>query len=310
MSPTKKRKFVPSKTSNDKEAEKRARKEETLLQKARLKEEKIRRREERKRQAAIKYPLEDLDLPIYRKNPDGVIDMAPHKHNDTVIPFPKAGKPDRPIPHHDTLIPAELFDSFLSIWAFMTVFAEPLKLTAFSVDEFEQALFHDTHQPKATVLVEYNACLLNVIIKERDDDTANETINGDVMEMYVESLEEESDNSDDDDGSTKSESSVLPRVERGWRDKECLRISQKWDHKELRVNYDRRGWETALIGCLNDVATPDLLPNVDELLQHLVPKVPSTAVEREKQYPTLSVHQKLDILQFLIDVVNESTIIK
>lgn len=259
--------------------------------------------------------MEDLDLPIYRKNPDGnwdIIDMAPHKydpHNNTMnIPFPKAGRPDRPIPRNDTLIPADLFDSFLSIWTFMTVFAEPLKISAFSVDEFEEALFHTTHQPKATVLVEYNACLLNVIIKERDDDTLNETINGDLMEQYVESLEENK--SMDDNEHHQQKAPVLPRVERGWRDKECLRISQKWDHKVLRVNYDRRGWETSLIGCLNHVATPDLLPNVDELLQHLVPKVHSTAADREKQYPTLSAKQKLDILQFLVDIVNESVIIK
>lgn len=334
---SKKRKItVQNKTPDEKEAEKRARKEESLLQKAKLKEEREKLREERKKQAAVKYPLEDLDLPIYRKDPNlnwMLVDMSPQKFDakDAVIPYPSGGRPERPKPHYESPIPPELFDSFLSIWSFLTVFAEPLKCSAYSVDEFEKALFHDTHQPKSTVLVEYNSCLLNVIISERKEDTANETINGDVMETYVEALEENeshsgSDNNDDeeeqetskkrrgsklkDDNKSTSATSALPKVERGWRDKEHLRLSQKWDHKELRANYDHRGWETTLIGCLNDVATPDLIPNLDELLRHLVPRTGSTAADREKQYPTLTIAQKLDILSFLIDVVNESSLIK
>lgn len=244
---------------------------------------------EKKKQ--IKYPLEDIDLPIYRQDPLNewqVIDMQ--HYSGGIIPFPKAGKPDRPIAHRDTNIPNDLYSLFLSTWAFMTVFAEPLKISAYSLDEFEKALLHTTHQPKSTLLVEYNSSLLNVIIQERE--TANELINGDIVDDYVESLDEE------------------PRVERGWRDQEGLKLCQKWDHKELRANYHFRGWETSLIGCLNDVATPELLPCVDEVLQHLVPKVNSSAADREKQYPTLSVKQKLDVLDFMISAVNESMVIK
>lgn len=260
-------------------------------------------------------------------------DMSPDKYDatkdDNIIPYPSGGRSERPIPHHESPIPPELFDQFLSIWAFLTVFAEPLKLSAYSVDEFERALFHNTHQPKATVLVEYNACLLNVIINERKEDTVNEIINGEIMEAYVDALEDNDSNENSDDEEEEEEdneekdgkqgsklknsipsTSVLPKIERGWRDREHARISAKWDNKELRVNYDRRGWETTLIGCLNDVATPDLIPDLDNLLTHLVPKMGSTAADREKQYPTLSIKQKLDILGFLMDVVIESSVIK
>ncbi|KAL9537836.1 hypothetical protein MBANPS3_011419 [Mucor bainieri] len=324
--PSKRRKIITGshyKTPDEKEAEKQARREETLLHKAKLKEERDRLRIEKKKQSAVKYPVEDLDLPIYRKDPNNnwaLIDMSPRKYvsRDGMIPYPSGGRSERPIPHHDSSIPAELFDTFLSTWAFLTVFAEPLKLTAYSVDEFEKALFHDTHQPKAIVLVEYNACLLNVIIKERKDNTSNEIINGDASENYLESLEKSDNESDDEnDGNSKQtgsklkpETSQLPKVERGWRDKDHARFAQKWDSKELRANYERRGWETTLIGCLNDIATPELLPSIDDLLRHLNPKLNSSAADREKQYPTLSIKQKLDILEFLVNVVNESTIIK
>ncbi|KAI8977537.1 hypothetical protein BDF20DRAFT_821688 [Mycotypha africana] len=300
----------------EKEAEKRARKEETLLQKAKLKEERIRLREEKKKQSAVKYPVEDLDLPIYRKDPNTnwtLVDMNPEHYNasNTHIPYPSGGRTERPIPQHASRIPPGLFEIFLSVWTFISIFSEPLKITAYSLDDFEQALLHNTHQPKATVLVEYNACLLNVIIKERKEGTTNELINGTLMEDYVDALTEELEDNEERKKNNKEEDhNPLPRIERGWRDKDHLKFSQRWDHKELRANYDRRGWETALIGCLNDVATPDILPNVDELLQHLVPKSGSSAADREKQYPTLGIKEKLDILHFLIDTVNESTLIK
>jgi hypothetical protein len=277
----------------ERDAEKRIKRENNLIQKKQLKLEKERLREERKRQAAIKYPMEDLDLPIYRKDPNqnwSLLDMCPKKHiSNTAIPYPSGGRLPRPIAHQDSPIPPELYDLFLSTWSFLTVFSEPLKLATYSLDDFERALFHNTHQPKATVLVEYNASLLNVIIKERKEDTASELANGDTMEDY---LDEEN------------------KCHRVWRDKEQLKISQKWDTKELKVNYDRRGWENALIGCLNDVATPDLIPELDQVLQHLVPRSNSTSVERERQYPTLSIKQKLDVLGFFVDVVNESNLIK
>ncbi|KAG1451798.1 hypothetical protein G6F56_007990 [Rhizopus delemar] len=309
----KRRKMMQVKAQEEKLAERKTRREESLLQKAKLKEEKDRQKEERKRQGAVKYPLEDLDLPIYRKDPMLnwlLVDMSPGKYDaPQQIPYPSGGRSPRPTPHKESAIPLEYFDSFISIWSFLTVFAEPLKITAYSVDEFQDALLQD--QPRQKVLVEYNACLLNVMIKERDDDTSNELINGDVAESYVEKLEEQeieidSDNEDEED----DKRSVLPLVERGWQDKEQLKIGQKWDHKELRSASERRGWETSLIGCLNNVATPDIVPDLDEILQHLVPRASSNAAEREKQYPTLSLKQKLDILEFLVNAVNESNLIK
>ncbi|KAI8365402.1 uncharacterized protein BYT42DRAFT_618771 [Radiomyces spectabilis] len=312
-----KRKAV--KTPDEKEAEKRARKEETLLQKARRKEEKERQREERRKQSAIKYPIEDLDLPIYRKDPNinwTLIDLSPNKYpiDHVHIPYPSGGRPARPPPHKLSCLPHDLFEQFLAIWTFLSVFSKPLKLTPFSIDEFERGLFHNQHQPKPTVIVESYACLLNVIIRERIDETANETINGEVVEDFLDNLEQQED-SDNGSQDSSDDNQALKRlqqlgVERGWRDQEQLRIIKDWDDKEIRSSHDRRGWETKLIGCLNDVATPDIMPGLDAILAHLVPRQPSTAAEREKQFPTLTLQQKLAILGFLVDVVNESNLIK
>ncbi|KAF7726253.1 hypothetical protein EC973_008963 [Apophysomyces ossiformis] len=313
---TRKRK---AKTIDEKEAEKRARREETLLQKAKIKEEKERQREAKRKQTTIKYPIEDLDLPIYRKDPNMnwlLVDMSSEKcpTDDVRIPYPSGGRPPRPIPHDDCTMPYDLFDKMLSIWSFLAIFSEPLQLTPFSIDEFQRALFHTSHQPKATIMIESNVCLLNVIINERREDIANEIASGNAVEDYLDALEEDPERNGkmhtEDDSSSALSRLRRTKVERGWRDAEQLKIGDNWDAKDICAGHDRKGWETALIGCLNEVATPELIPNLDQILRHLVPRNNSTIAERERQYPTLNVKYKLAILEFLINVVNESTLIK
>ncbi|KAL0075875.1 hypothetical protein J3Q64DRAFT_1648036, partial [Phycomyces blakesleeanus] len=332
------RKRKAAKTTDEKEAEKRARKEDTLLQKARIKEEKDRQREERRKQAAVKYPVEDLDLPIYRKDPNlnwVLVDMTPtnlkNEENDGLyghqqqqqqqqqqikrIPYPSGGRPARPIPRIESVLPTEFIEQSLILWSFLNVFSDPLQLSPFSVDDFERALIQ-SNSVKSTVMIECNACLLNVIIRERKEDIANEIASGEAVEDYLEALEDEENESEEDDHQKqtnpkpKGNDRDKQQVERGWRDPEQLKIGQGWDKKEIRQTNERKGWESVLIGCLNEIATPDMIPQLDQILRHLVPRNNSTASEREKQYPSLSIKHKLTVLKFLVDVVNESTLIK
>lgn len=293
-----------------------------MLQKAKIKEEKERQREERRKQAAVKYPIEDLDLPIYRKDPNmnwALIDMSPDKYfGEHVIPYPSGGRSPRPIPSKNATIPDELFETFVSIWSFLTVFSEPLKLTPFSIDDFERAISQGSQQPKNTILAESNVCLLNVIIREREQDIAGEIASGALVEDYLDSLAQEEDGETVktvpnrihvDQKETTFSRLRGEKVERGWRDDEQLRVGKNWDSKELKAT-DRKSWETVLIGCLNEIATPDLIPELDLILRHLVPRHNSTAAERERQYASLSMKHKLAILDFLVMAVNESTLIK
>ncbi|KAG2225366.1 hypothetical protein INT45_005610 [Circinella minor] len=317
---------APLKELEDKEAEKRARKEENLLQKAKLKEEKERQREERRKQAAVKYPIEDLDLPIYRKDPNlnwALIDMAPDKYTGpATIPYPTGGRDPRPPLHKNTAIPDDIFETFISVWSFLAVFSDPLSLSPFSIDDFERALCQPSQQmSKSNVLFESNVCLLNVIIKERQQDIGGEIASGVMNEEYLETIKQNQED-DNEESSGKSSSSSTPtstkkdtsfihhqgeKVERGWRDSEQLKLSSGWDRRTIR---NTKGWETVLIGCLNEIATPALIPDLDYILCHLVPRNKSKASERERQYPSLSIKHKLAILSFLIDAVNESTAVK
>ncbi|KAI8146739.1 ATP-utilizing chromatin assembly and remodelling N-terminal-domain-containing protein [Fennellomyces sp. T-0311] len=302
---------APLKEPEDKEAEKRARKEENLLQKAKLKEEKERQREERRKQAAVKYPIEDLDLPIYRKDPNlnwALIDMSPDKYTGpAIIPYPSGGRTPRPTPHKNTSIPDDVFETFISVWTFLAVFSDPLELSPFSIDDFERALCQPNQ--KSNILFESNACLLNVIISERKQDIASEIASGLVTEEYLESMKDEQDDSTKKQQDTAFSRLRREKVERGWRDTEQLKLSNGWDEEEIDLE-DRKGWEAVLIGCLNEIATPSLVPDLDLILRHLVPRNNSTASERERQYPSLSIKHKLTILSFLVEAVNESNTIK
>ncbi|KAI9322215.1 ATP-utilizing chromatin assembly and remodelling N-terminal-domain-containing protein [Dichotomocladium elegans] len=309
------------KAEEEKEIEKKIRSDEAVVQKIQIKEERFRL--ERRKQIPVKYPMEDLDLPIYRKDPNtnwALIDMSPDVYTGPhVIPYPSGGRPIRPIPHKNPAIPDDLFETFIAVYVFLTVFSEPLDLAPFSIDEFQQALTANGSQQQQTLkstLIDSNVCLLNIVINERNHDGVSEIATGLAMEDYVDSLSEEQQNGSSNKASSQQyrhHDTAFTRlrrgkVERGWRDAEQLKLSKDWDNKE--IGEDRKGWETVLVGCLNDVATPNLVPDLDLILRHLVPRNNSTASERERQYPTLSLKHKLAILKFLVEAANESTAIK
>ncbi|KAI8071611.1 hypothetical protein BC940DRAFT_293280 [Gongronella butleri] len=325
------------------EAERQNRREENqrLKELQRLEREKI--REERRKQAAVKYPIEDLDLPIYRKDPNNywtLIDMTPNVANGgaapaepLLIPYPCGGRGARPKPHtraSQSALNEQQFESLLMCWSFLTVFAKPLRLRTMTVDEFEQVMIYEPRDddnisassPSNPLLLVINAfvALLNVVIKERMKGTPSDMISGERLEDY---LEEHNMMSDDDDVEDQDqspgdncESDARNRDETngnhdqsiGWRHKEQLRLCRNWDDREIR--YDKRNWILALIGCLNEVAFPDVLDSLEEYVSHLVPKYQSTIADRDKQFATLDIGKRLALLSFIIGVVNESQTIK
>ncbi|KAI8086198.1 uncharacterized protein BX664DRAFT_335154 [Halteromyces radiatus] len=410
----------------ERDAEKQARKEEHQRLKIQQKLEKERIREERKKQAAVKYPIEDLDLPIYRKDPNHhwtLVDMTPsnyhlppsqqqqvstsspssllnspvttpiidntnqhqssfnqEKSSSVRIPYPCGGRGPRPIPNERSCLDTmddQQFEAMMTVWSFLTVFSVPLKLPTMTIELFESSLLTPTTSGSTTTstsltpLIQSFTSLLNIIIKERQQGTTSDIVNGDHVEDYLQdnadsssSAEDDSDDDDDDkdkkeddtprmdsdnDDDDDNERSIRKRatIERrktrqstgslkrndtrekyngdnknnsddkddddshsglGWREQEPLRLSKDWDKKEIRS--DRRNWLVALIGCLNDVATPLLVPGIDSILHHLLPRAHSTIVERDRQFASLDIGRKLQLLSFLIEVVNESVIIK
>lgn len=349
--------------------DKQARKQEHLRLKIQQKLEKERIREERKKQAAVKYPIEDLDLPIYRKDPYrhwALVDMTPtsYSHGNgqldqqqeqqqqvsgsgVRIPYPCGGRGPHPQPHFPSpQYTDQHFESMLAIWSFLTVFSVPLELPTMTIETFESSLLSTSPPP---VLIHSFVSLLNVIIKERLQGTTSDIINGDQVEEYLQ--DNESSSSDEQEEEEEEEKtptttittarqtrqSTRTKVETpkaaaasaaaaaatvieqrteeetfasGWRDPEPLRLCKDWDKKEIKADRTNKNWLVALIGCLNDVATPLLLPEIDGLLRHLIPRPHSTIAERDRQFASLDAGSRLLVLSFLVDATNETLIIK
>ncbi|ORX45123.1 hypothetical protein DM01DRAFT_1340205 [Hesseltinella vesiculosa] len=327
------------------ESERQYRKEENQRLKEVQRMERERIREERRKQAAVKYPIEDLDLPIYRRDPNNywtLIDMTPRRPTcDTPsnIPYPSGGRAPRPKPHFRmsaSTLDDQQFEAMLMCWSFMAVFAQPLQVQIHDVDSFEKAITcqcsdndsvpaFSNANPVGPIINAFVA-LLNVIIKDRMSGTPSDLINGNLLHDYLEEHDMSSDSEDQEGGSHPGQRSkathtvtrnTIDNEQSGtdahdgrmtWRHKEPLRISRGWDNKEIRS--DKRNWVLALIGCLNDVAFPTVLDNLDAYVDHLVPRVHSTIADRDRQFASLDAEKRLALLKFLVNTVNESQSIK
>ncbi|KAI8137184.1 ATP-utilizing chromatin assembly and remodelling N-terminal-domain-containing protein [Fennellomyces sp. T-0311] len=286
----------------------------------------------RKVEASLKYPMEDLDVPIYRRALSGdgpIIDMAPGQAEANQAPLnPTGGMPSCPEPSKTQTVPSECFGSFLMVWSFLSVFARPLGLYPFPLDDFENALRHNSTDIKSQLLIESNVCLLNAIINERrkfkhmtlpattylqtsssSSQRGTPAPSPSRQSSYMAGDEEE-------DSQTPQDMNELPAAvdppapEVVWTSPQIYEIGHAWDAKPIPVGNDREGWEDILIGCIYDITTPDKANDVDRIFSYLVPREDTTLEERQEAYLGLSLNDKVFMLEMLIGVVNECSFIK
>ncbi|KAI9479531.1 ATP-utilizing chromatin assembly and remodelling N-terminal-domain-containing protein [Zychaea mexicana] len=293
----------------------------------------------KKIESSIKYPIEDLDVPIYRRKPSGegpILDMKPGqpKAKET-IPNPTGGMPLCPTPSQHQTVPSDALGSLLMVWSFISVFARSLGLYPFPLDDFESALLHTSPVDKSQILIESNVCLLNTIIKERKKSknvsllTAPGTLTPTSSSLRgtptpspsrqpsVLTSEDEHQAGDstfeDQDGSASTSAIINPtdtENESVWTSPQIYEIGRAWDAKLIPVGNDRKGWEDVMIGCINDITTPDQASNVDRIFSYLVPREDTTLEEREEAYLRLSLKDKVFMFEMLVGLVNECSFIK
>lgn len=288
----------------------------------------------RRLESTLKYPMEDLNVPIYRRESSGsgpIIDMTPGTagHNADAL-NPTGGMPTRPEPNRESTIPKDCYGIFLMVWSFLGVFSQPLKLSPFSLDDFENALRHNSH---TTILIESNIALLNAIITQRDRLKKESLGHGSTALQAITSLygsgyqscrtntivphsfsQDTQYNSDDEDEHVwRSRQPVQRKIsttERGCGSAEVEAISVNWDNGTVDTDDERVGWEDILIGFINQLAPLESLSDVDRILSQLVPHVASTLEERERAYIALSLRDKIKVFELLLSVANESHVIK
>ncbi|CAO3677569.1 unnamed protein product [Umbelopsis ramanniana] len=316
-------------------------KEEDAHSKTKTKEEEL---ETRKRLMSLKYPIEDLDLPVYRRPDLEKPDVTLQAKAGRKITDPLGNHGLRPVASDELGVPEKQFTSFLLIWNFLTTFSKPLHLTPFSIDDFEQALHYTSATPASHLIIEAHVALLNTIIRERrkKNTGAASMVTGNLM---VPGLGQNSSRSaspaidysavttrtntpdletngdvlmKDEEVSFSSDGEVVLQLERttisekGWGSNEAFDVGKGWSLRPISLANDREGWELALIGCLNELANPAMVPDLDNIIRHLLPSEDEDDEEDDAYtaYATLSIVQKIQIFDFLVHVVNECAVIK
>lgn len=197
----------------------------------------------------------------------------------------------------------------------LTSHSKPLGLSAFSIDDYEQALYHNDPWTSPTpLMVEIHATLLNALIfdliagNEPTRPLGQSAVNGDNDTDYWE-------------GKKGATAETLRPI--------AGEMAEQWRLRELSVKDSRKGWEAALVGCLWERATLEALPSyLDNILSLTFEDKPaptrptwSTGPSQasghglipskpEKRYSSLHHLHKLDIIVFLTDLVSQTAAVR
>jgi bromodomain adjacent to zinc finger domain protein 1A len=124
---------------------------------------------------------------------------------------------------------------------------KPLKLAQFSIDEFENALYHRDAATPCVLMAETHAALLNVLRRDVVDDKQEETLP--LKAFGLSAPGEGEDNSDAGaisvDGSDELQEEKLELITEA-----AGKYATSWMAKDLSARDNRKGWEGALVGCL------------------------------------------------------------
>jgi bromodomain adjacent to zinc finger domain protein 1A len=147
---------------------------------------------------------------------------------------------------------------------------KPLKLAQFSIDEFENALYHRDPYTPCVLIAETHAALLNLLRRDVVDDKQEETL---PLKAFGLAAPVDGDDGSDAgavsiDGSDDLQEEKLELITEA-----AGRYATSWMAKDLSAKDHRKGWEGALVGCLWMVSVV-LLPSLstvaltDQLSDH------------------------------------------
>jgi hypothetical protein len=200
-------------------------------------------------------------------------------------------------------------------WSFLNVMGKPLGLSPFTLDDFEQALYHnDPYTSPAPIMAEIHATLINALI--RDVTAGHEPVRP--ISLTGRADENDTDYWEGKKGTTAE--TLRPTAEA---------LGGTWAAKPLKSSDGRKGWESALVGLLWQRATLDTLPSYLDNILHLTfedkpaPTRPTWSTgpsqttgnglipaRPEKMYSTLHHQHKLEIIAFLIELVAQTASIR
>ncbi|EKM60973.1 uncharacterized protein PHACADRAFT_110936 [Phanerochaete carnosa HHB-10118-sp] len=218
--------------------EEKARKEREAQEKAeqKAKEESERLAAEKKKKKPIRYPTEDLDVVIGDKEKKAGMKLKRPAASRTGMPFGT-----------DRLAN----ENFIMSWNFLNVYGNPLHISSFTMDDYDQALRHSITDPQCALVAEVHSTLIyNLrtvpftrhsavlsLINLQDKIGKEAEVLGIALYMLIESVSD---------------------------------VGNNWERAPLRHGEGRDGWEESLIGCLKDHANLENFPRLPEILVRLL----------------------------------------
>ncbi|KAL4243588.1 WAC domain-containing protein [Abortiporus biennis] len=266
----------------------RAQREQEELQRA--KEESERLAAEKKKKKPVRYPTEDLDITIGDKEKKAGMKLKRPTPSKLQMPFGT---------DHDTN------EAFLMTWNFLVVYGQPLHISTFTMDEYEQALRHSVKEPRCTLLAEIHSTLIYNLRT--------------VPSPHIDALQ-----SLEDLEETVGEDDLYMGINISTLSETMADVGSNWERAPLRHNEGRDGWEKSLVGCMKDHANLQNFPKLREIMtlllfapeeseeadgtsstspQPTTLKVPSSPQER---YHKLSPTNRLLIISFLCNLAVSS----
>ncbi|KAF9366403.1 hypothetical protein BGX34_003360 [Mortierella sp. NVP85] len=249
----------------------------------------------------IKYPIEDLNLDAK---------LIAKENNGTVA---------RPEAQKDTSIPQDCFESVVMAWQFLNSYRQ---LSPFGMKDFVDSLTHTDDQHPSVMVAEYHSVLMNMIIQDRLKGIAKPILLSGAgpattaapiredREGSVMTEDDESSTVDDGDLSFSGHVEYVQRQKLPHRpiNERVIIVGRGWDEK--LVASPREGWEAVLVGLINELGSFEAIPNVDRILNHLVPNETSQREDVEQLFPSLPYEDKVSILVFLVETAAGTSTIR
>ncbi|KAI0936246.1 hypothetical protein AcV5_004434 [Taiwanofungus camphoratus] len=214
--------------------EREAREKAEKSQKAKAEHERL--AAEKKKKKPIRYPTEDLDVVIGDKEKKAGMKLKRPLPSRIALPFGEDSATN---------------EAFIMTWNFLAVYGQPLHLSAFTMDDFEQALRHSAVDSPCVLLAEVHATLIyNLRTVPFNRHSALLSL------MRVK-------------GKSDSDPTVygvsLSQLTAAMAD-----VGNNWERAPLRHSEGREGWEESLVGCLKDHANFGNFPRLREILTRLL----------------------------------------
>ncbi|GBE78388.1 chromatin remodeling complex protein [Sparassis crispa] len=224
-------------------AEKREREAREKAEKMKVKESE-RLAAEKKKKKPIRYPTEDLDVVIGDKEKKAGMKLRRPVPSRVAMPFGDDNSTN---------------EGFIMSWNFLVVYGQPLHMSPFTMDDFEQAIRHSMNDPQCSLLAEVHAALIYNL--------RTVPFNRHSALLSLLRVKEEMEGEDD----------VVLGVSTDELTAAMADVGSNWERAPLRHSEGRLGWEESLVGCLKDHANVGNFPRIREILTRLLFAPESTA---------------------------------